>query len=230
MSDLQEQLKINHAPVFLTLVSVVVALALEDLLSLVRASPVLWQADTASLRLWLKVLLALEASFLLWVAYSGLLLSLRWVFGVWDAAQVFFLAIILYAFNSVAFLESGHFLLYTAALFPFSGCGVLWSNLHRASQYPENEEVLRRAAYRGTLLLGAALTGTILVFAILVHTGAVGDTAESLFGLATIVAFALWLSFFMRAWRRSVSAQPDLVAVGSSSRTAAQQADEPDVE
>jgi hypothetical protein len=48
MSEIEARLKTDHAAVFLTLVSVVVALALEDLLSQVRESPVLWQADGAA--------------------------------------------------------------------------------------------------------------------------------------------------------------------------------------
>jgi hypothetical protein len=208
MSEIEERLKTNHATVFLTLVSVVVALALEDLLSQIRASPTLWQADADAFRLWLKVFLALEAAFILWVAYCSLVLSLRWVLGVWDAAQVFFLAIFLYVFNSVAFLEAGHLLLYAAALFTFSGNGVLLSNIRRASRFPENEDVLRRGSYRSTLVFGVVLGAATLGFAILVHTQTAGVIAESAFVMIFCTAFFIWLWFFMRAWRRSVSAPP----------------------
>ena len=208
MNEIEERLKINHAAVFLTLVSVVVALALEDLLSQVRESPVLWQADAAAVRLWIKVFLAFNAAFTMWVAYSAFILSLRWVFGVWDAAQVFFLAIFLYIFNTVAFFEAGHFLLYTAALYSLSGSGVLLTNLRRASHYPENQEILRRGAYRSTLWFGVANGGAILVFAILVHTRTAGVIAESAFDVYSIISLSIWLWFFMHEWRRSVSATP----------------------
>jgi hypothetical protein len=148
----------------------------------------------------------------LWVAYSALILSLRWVLGVWDAAQVFFLAIFLYVFNSVAFFEAGHFVLYSAALFTFAGNGVLLSNLRRASRYPENEEILRRGAYRTTLRFGVLLGGATLVFAILAHSRTIGVIAESTFVMGYIIGFFVWLAFFMRAWRRSVGARPGATA------------------
>jgi hypothetical protein len=205
MNEIEERLKTNHAAVFLTLVSVVVALALEDLLSQVRESPVLWQADAAAVRLWIKVFLALQAAFAMWVAYSAFILSLRWILGVWDAVQVFFLAIFLYVFNTVAFFEAGHILLYTAALYALSGSGVLLTNLRRASHYPENQEILRRGAYRSTLWCGVANGGAALVFAILVHTRTAGVIAESAFGVGMIIGLSIWLWFFMQAWRHSVS-------------------------
>jgi hypothetical protein len=205
MSDLEPSLKANHAAVYLTLVSVVVALAFEDLLSQVRESPDLWKADAAAVRLWLKVSVAFVAAFGLWVGYSSLVVSLHWILGIWDAAQVFLLAVFLYALNSLAFFDTGHPLLYVGGLFISSGNVVLLANLKRAQRYRENRVILERSSYRSPLAFGFMLGGVALLLAVYSHARLASPVAESAFHLAFSVGLFVWLSLFVRAWRRSVS-------------------------
>jgi hypothetical protein len=158
------------------------------------------------------VFVALVAAFGLWVAYSAFILSLYGTLGIWDAAQVFLLAIFLYLLNSLAFLESGHPLLYAGALFMIAGNSVLITNLRRARRYDENREILGRTSYRRTLLFGLSPGGVTLAFAIVQHARGTGGVVEGAFHLGFAIGLLIWLSLFMRAWRRSVSARNNAAA------------------
>jgi len=85
---LKKHIRDNHTSVYLTLVSVIVALALGDLFSQVREIYVTAGIEATSALLWLQIVGAFGAAFGVWVGYCHIFITTRWILGIWDALSV----------------------------------------------------------------------------------------------------------------------------------------------
>ena len=201
---LQARIRDSHPAVYLTLVSIIVALDLEDLLSIVRERGFGSGPRSASWLFWLQAFGAFSAALTTWVGYCHVLITARWVLGIWHALSVMGLLAVLYLINS-GVGSSQTVWLVGATLFHLSGGGVLYVNLRRASVDTDLTSVLLPAPYRRWTVLWPLLAGSFgLVFAVLSWAGALGVYATTIltgvFGLSLVA----WSSFFVWVWRRSV--------------------------
>jgi hypothetical protein len=201
---LQARIRDSHPAVYLTLVSIIVALALEDLLSIVRQRGNGSVPGSASWLFALQAFGAFSAALSTWVGYCHVLITARWVLGIWDAISVMGLLAVLYLINSgVGSSQSVWFS--GAALFSFAGGGVLYVNIRRASVDTELTSVLLPAPYRTWTVLWPLLLGSFgILCAVLSWMGALGIyTTTVLTGILGLL-FVAWSAFFVWVWRRSI--------------------------
>jgi hypothetical protein len=206
-----ERVRREFSAVYLTLSSVVVALALEKLLDRMTTVAPLPPDSPDGFLIWLSGATLLFTTFGIWLIASYLVLGLRWDIGLLDAAGPFAILVLL----SVAIATIGRSwaaFFYVATLGQGSGYLIIRRVLTEARRDPVNEPLLTESDYGRTFAFGALSTVIPLVTAVLLHTGAIGSVG-AVVGVAllllTVIAVVVT---FSQAWWRA------LVAVGATER------------
>lgn len=200
MTTQYEQLQEGFATIYLTLSSVVIALALEKLFDRIVAVAPLPPVDAAGALIWLQGGIVLVVAFMMFVMVSYLVLALRWEIGVMDAAMPFLLLILLAAVITAIGRGAGTAFFYIAAVGQGTGGLGLFQILREAERYPVNREFLARSDYTVAFAVGILSSLVPLVFAILLHIGLIGAYG-ALIGAALFFAILLALLWtFSRTW------------------------------
>lgn len=121
--------------VYLTLISVLQAIALERLIT--QQSVLDYSFDATGLILVLQSLLALHVIFNIWISYALVVIPLRWTFDVTDFALPFLIAILEYtAIETLG--RWNNLILFTVVMIGYaSGWWHVSNNVHRArKQFP----------------------------------------------------------------------------------------------
>jgi hypothetical protein len=201
---LRRRIRDNHPAVYLTLVSIIVALALEDLFSVVRDLDTVWGSASSSWLVWFQVLGAFVAALCVWVGYCHILLTTRWILGLWDAVSVMAVLLFLFLINATVGSESPVEWFAAAALFTWGTALVLYGNLRRAKADPDLEGVVLPAPYGWTVIHALVIGAASLLFAVLTLVEAVGNAATVALTAVVSLSIAAWPVFFIYTWRRSV--------------------------
>lgn len=207
MQKIRAQAKELFPSVYLTLLSMIQALALEALWSAVNERPHLWAGDAAALGGWLQVTATLQTIFFVWVAFTLLVVRLRWVVSVHDSAIPFILG--LGQFGLVALIEPEKLYLWFYVAAGISAFGS-WANFiltREALREPENVEAIQAYGRRGTLgaygpLVGWVLFG-LIAGGVLHSLGGGGAFPVVLLGIANLFVFGLIL-WTRDAWNLAV--------------------------
>jgi len=204
-SDLTRHIRDNHPQVYLTLVSIIVALALEDLFSQVRNIYAAGGPEVTTVLLWLQIAGAFFAAFNVWVGYCHILITSRWVLGIWDALSVMSLLIILFLINSTVGASTAAWWLFAVGALLIAGAIILYVNLNRARSEPDNfHDALppprSRSVYH--LLIAGLVT---LTFGVLVFLEAVGSLLTGIFSASTVMFAVSWAFVWVDAWTKSVA-------------------------
>ena len=201
---LKKQIRDNHPNVYLTLVSIIVALALEDLLSLVREIYRVGEPEAITVLLWLQIVGAFSAAFATWVGYCHILITTRWILGIWDALSVMTLLVTLFLINSFVGAESPAWWFSALGAQSIAGGIILYVNMRRASMEPGIIHDAMPAPNSWPvyhLILSGAL---ILLFALLVSLDLVSDFVALLLTASAIFFIVSWAFLWVHAWRKSV--------------------------
>ena len=182
------------ATVYVTIVSIFLGLALEDLVSIVRSieHPTLFE--------WAVAVFVVHIILNAWVGFSSLAISIQLVPNPWDAANVFLLSAAHFSLNSFVGAEP-HMFFGAAGIYMFVGGLTLLYNVYRASTDPGSGVIVKNFY----LLLFLNVWGgcSYLLFAYLAYEQLLGDTIELIIALFSIPTATLWLWVFWRAWSRS---------------------------
>jgi hypothetical protein len=162
VEKIRVQAKEMFPSVYLTLLSMIQALALEAVWSAVNERPHLWGTDAAAVAGWLQVTATLQAVFFIWVAFTLLVIRLRWVVSVRDSAIPFLLG--LGQFGLIGLIEPGklHLWFYVAAGIAAFGA---WGNFvltREALREPENVEAIQAYGRPGALAAYGPLVAWVL--------------------------------------------------------------------
>jgi hypothetical protein len=174
MTSQYERLQEGFATIYLTLSSVVIALALEKLFDRMVSVAPLPPTDLPGTLIWLQGAVILLVAFCIFVISAYFALALRWEIGVFDAAAPFFLLILLAGAITAIGQGRGTAFFYIAALGQSSGFGVITQVLREARRNPANHEILHRSDFTGTYVAGAATVVIPAATGALLHLGAVG--------------------------------------------------------
>ena len=199
--ELRKHIRDNHPSVYLTLVSIIVALALEDLFSLVRDIYGVGVPETGAVLLWLQIVGAFGAALSVWVGYCHILITTRWILGIWDALSVMSLLIVLFVINTTVGVENPAWWFFAMGALPLAGGIILYINLRRAATEPGVVNDALPAPNNGLIYFTMCLASINLLFGLLVITGA---AATELFAAVVVAGVFSWSFLWVRAWRKSV--------------------------
>lgn len=142
----QQKLKDQFSPVYLTMLSVIQGVALADLALVVGTN---YQQFTFTQ--WLLVLVAFGAVITTWNQYMMYIISLAWIPDLRDAIIPFVLGALEILLNHLIPLSFGGWL-FAAALLSSWGALATWHTQRRAGQEAENLPLLNRVGRRLWLL------------------------------------------------------------------------------
>jgi hypothetical protein len=201
---LRKHIRDNHTSVYLTLVSVIVALALGDLFSQVREIYVTAGFEATSALLWLQIVGAFGAAFGVWVGYCHIFITTRWILGIWDALSVMSLLIALYVINTTVGAANPAWWFFALGVHHIAGGIILFVNMRRARAEPDTVNDALPAPYSLPFFYLIFFGGLSLFFGLLVFMRMVGDSISVLFASVTTIAGIYWSFLWVKAWRKSV--------------------------
>ncbi|MGI9316557.1 MAG: hypothetical protein ACR2QW_04415 [bacterium] len=202
--QLKHRIRDNHTSVYLTIVSIIVALALGDLFTQVREIYKVGGTGVSSVLLWLQIIGAFSAAFNVWVGYCHIFITVAWILGIWDALSVMLLLIVLYLINTTVGAENSAWWLGAMSIIFLAGGCILYVNLQRAKagEGAINDALPEPKSMPFVFMIVAG--GLMLFFSFLVFAEIVSDFTELVFAATTTVAAAYWPFLWVKTWRKSV--------------------------
>ena len=201
---LVQHIRNNYASVYLTIVSVIVALALGDLFTQVREIYSSGEATIAPVLLWVKVISAFSAALCVWVGYCHIFITVSWILGIWDALSVMILLIALFLINTTVGLDSSAWWFWAVGFTTLCGGAILYVNMKNAQlksglgihalPNPNSWPVIY-------LFLFGILSG---FYGCLVFFQAIGRTVELLLAVTVAVTSTYWPFLWVKAWRKGL--------------------------
>ena len=126
-----ERIKDQYSPIYVTVVSIFLGLALEDLLSVFRES------DKSDIVIWLTSIVIAFLILNAWIAYASLAISVRLVPVPLDAVNVFVMALSIFALNSLVGQPVYQFC-FAIAFFNLGAIAATRYNLSRSIKDPDS--------------------------------------------------------------------------------------------
>ncbi len=194
----------SHPMVYLTLVSIIVALALEDLFSQVREIYALAGPDATSVLLWLQIIGAFSTALGVWVGYCHILITTRWILGIWDALSVMSLLVSLFLINTTVGAANPGWWFFAIGVHALAGGGILYVNLRRAMKEPNVVNDALPAPNSWSFFHLMITGGLTVILGLVVFSGVVSAFIISLFAAAVVVLVVSWSFVWVNAWRKSV--------------------------
>ena len=190
--------------IYVTLVSVVQAIALEVLVSRVYAVGLEPSLARDSIMVWLEVALLGQTIFYVWVSYTLLVTMAQWVLRFFDFAAAFSVGVLQFAAIGWIGPDTPRNFLIMIVIGFLAGALISRSNTGAAARRPENAEVMTGFPHRlVTGLLGVVgLLGLVGVFAGVGEPGR-DPLAIALLATCNAVLFLALLAWFYW-WRRVV--------------------------
>lgn len=195
----------NFPSVLLTLLSIVQAIALEEMWQQLQASLYLYEASWASLLGWFQIGLSLLTVILIWLLYVDLAMRVRFTPTVLDTTLPFFVGLVEFLLMAMARPETlGEWTMVLAALLALVGF-INHKTMRRARQNTHNEALFKnipQATKRDILNRGFFIV-TFLLLGILLMVS--GD--QRWIALLTLLVITGRLTFLLRVisrfWRIS---------------------------
>jgi hypothetical protein len=173
MTTPQENALRQFPGMYVTLLSVVQAIALEVLVSRVGELGLGLSLTWESAIVWLEIALLGQTIFYVWVSYTLLVTLAQWVLRVFDFAAAFAVGVL--EFVSIGWIgtDTTRQFLLIIAIAAFAGAWISYSNTGAAAARPENREVMEvLPSTRISILLGAV--GVLGVAGLVLLVGGIG--------------------------------------------------------
>lgn len=201
MQEIQARIKEMFPSIYLTLVSMIQAIALEALFSHAQELDVLWSRTAAGVSTWLQVFFTFHVIFYTWLVYSQGVVAMRWVLGFRDAFFPFAIGALEFLVIATTGPDTVPLWFGAAGLAFLTGAWVFGFGIQRARQESENREVTARISVTRVMGPIAALAAICLIAAVLSQIGIAGPRAILLLAVLSnslmVVATILWV----RTWR-----------------------------
>ena len=152
MSDVESRIKAQFPGLYVTLVSVLVGLVYEDLVSIARDRDDLWPLQDASVKTWVQLLTAGGAAFLAWIGYAHIAIGRRALPSVFDSLNVLAMPVFLFVLNT-AIGAADHTWFYTLAGYSALGGLVHFVSVRQASREHQLHAIISMNDYRGPRLV-----------------------------------------------------------------------------
>ena len=185
----------NHFPtVYVTVASVLLGLALEDLVSVVR------EIEQRDAFVWITATFIVHIIMNAWIGYSSVAIVVALEPNPWDALNVFVLSASHFALNSFVGAEPASFFL-AAAAYSVTGGAITYYNSWRASQDPLSGS--SPAFFRRVIALNLLGAAVFFCVGLLSRHGILSETVQLVCVSCSIPFATLWLIEFWRAWSQA---------------------------
>ena len=202
--QLVQHIRNNYASVYLTIVSVIVALALGDLFTQVREIYIAGETISAPALFWAKVIAAFSAAVCVWVGYCHIFITVSWILGIWDALSVMLLLIALFTINTTVGLDSSAWWFWAIGFFSLSGAAILFVNMRNAQLKSGLDMDALPSPLSWPVLYPVVFGSLSMLFGCLVFFQAVAGLVELLFASVIAVGQFYWPFLWVKAWRRGL--------------------------
>jgi hypothetical protein len=203
---IEQRIKDQFPAVFITLVSVLVGLALSDLVAEARAHMTLWPLNLATLRTWAQIFANGTSAIAVWIVFAHVGIARRRVPDIFDSLIAFGPPLLLLMANSFVGQKEIWPWFYNASIY-LAVCAIT-SYLHTRMALHEPELASLRTLLRMSGHVGLLLSGSV-IFGIAGYCdqhGYLSPLAELLIAALPMPAAALVTYGFMRDWRRGIQA------------------------
>lgn len=195
--DVKNRARDNFPSVQLTLLSIVQAIALEEIWHQIQASLYLYEASWLSLFGWLQIAISLLSIILVWLLYADLVMRFRFNPTVLDTILPFFVGLIQFLLIAMATPETlGQWTMVLAALLAIVGY-ISHKTMRRARQDLQNEALFKNIspATKRDLMNRAFFVVTFLLAGVwLLISGDQGYIAFTvLLAIFGRMSFLLWM-------------------------------------
>ena len=196
----KEEIKSHFSTVYITLISILLAIALGDLVSVFRdlKNPGYFE--------WLSLIYIVLIILNSWVAYSLHAISVKLIPVPADAINVFAISVAHFALNS--FIGKPHYQVYYAvAFYSIISFFTISYIIKRANHYSKNKFVYKPYIK----VLGINIIGVILVLiiAFLSYKGFLSITSEIILFVIGYLFVLIWLYLYWKTWKKLLDKSPD---------------------
>jgi hypothetical protein len=201
--DLETRVAGQFAPLYLTLVSVLVGLVLSDLFGQVHARMVLWPLTLETTRTWFQILGNTLVALSAWVTYSHLGLLRRRLPTIWDTLDAA-LVLVTIPLNAATGRHEAAAYFFWAAIYCLLGLCAVRINLRQATREPALAHLPRLGRFGGPytfLYLGVPSYLAVAAASYLHLTTPLLEAVAAAWGPVAGVVVAI---LFMREWRIAV--------------------------
>lgn len=205
--NLEQRVARQFAPLYLTLVSVMVGLVLADLIAEVHGRMTLWPLTLETLRTYGQVFSNALAALAAWVTYSHLGMLRRRVPTIWDTVDAM-LVLVTIPLNAAAGRHDMTGWFFWGGCYCLLGISAVRINLWQSSREPQLAHFLRLGRFGGPytfLYLGIPF---FFSMAVVSWRHLLTPLAEALVSPAGMIGGVLVSILFMREWRAAVLEAP----------------------
>lgn len=182
----------HFGTIYITLASVLLGLALGDLVSILRG------IEHRDAFVWITSIFVVHIIMNAWIAYSSTAILVTLEPHPWDALNVFVLSAAHFAINSFVGSEATPFLT-AVGVYSLTAAATVYAATLRVRQDPEVD--LPPTGFRPVILLNIGAGITFLFFALISSLGSVSRSLQLLFVVTSIPYASAWLWLFWRSWR-----------------------------
>lgn len=203
---IEQRIKEQFPSVFITLVSVLIGLALSDLVSEARSHMTLWPLNLATLRTWAQILSNGTSAVVVWIVFAHVGIARRRVPDLYDSLIAFGPPLLLLTANSFVGQKDIWPWFYNASVYLAVSAATSYLHARMALHEPELASLrglLRMSGHLGFLLSGVVIFG---VAAYCDQQGYLSPLAEVLIAALPLPSALLIAHLFVRDWRAGVNA------------------------
>jgi hypothetical protein len=196
----------HFGTIYVTLASVLLGLALEDLVSIVRGME---QRDAF---VWVTSIFVVHIIMNAWIAYTSTAIHLNLEPHPWDALNVFGLSAAHFVINSFVGSDAPPFLA-AVGVYSLIAAATVYSASERGRRDPTFN--FPPAEFRPLIGLNIGAGMCFLLFALLSSLGNVSRGVQFALVTSSIPFATVWLVLFWRVWRNGLRAADELETVAS---------------
>lgn len=182
----------HFGTIYITLVSVLLGLALDDLVSIVRSM------EHSDPFVWITSIFVVHIIMNAWIAYSSTAIVVMLEPHPWDAVNVFVLSAAHFAINSFVGPEATPFLV-AVAVYSLTAAATVYAVTQRVRRDPNIE--LPASAFRPVIVLNIGAGLFFLSSAAASGPGGAPRWLQLLFVVCSLPYASIWLLLFWRSWK-----------------------------
>ncbi len=204
--SLRDHLSSQFPTVYITFLSILVGLALEDLFSSVKATEELFQLSSTAAVVWLQVLFSLMATIGAWMHYSTVAMLRNSVAQPIDAINILQLTISLFVLNACIGIETTGLFWLAAAFYLFTGALATWGavNLLKYEERDFSAYIDTMQSNRGPLLLNILTIPSCIIIGYLILQDRLGHGWIIGFASVGCAGVVMWYVIVYQIWQQHI--------------------------
>ncbi len=208
MTEAGERIRAQFPGLYVTFLSILIGLVLEDLFSSLGEMDGLWPIDARAARIWVQAALTFESAIVAWIIYSHIAIARNAVPRLADSWIVVTLPGYLFFLNGLVGTPSAPAWFLAICGYIVVGTGVYWSAVRQARMDEGFAHVAPLARATGPLGINAPAFIVFFSCALASRAGWFSHEVETALMAAGLPVLLLWITWFMREWRVHMAGEP----------------------